>query len=131
MTAPEATSLGPDQPTASAVVPFRIPFAFKPPYFISAFLAWLLANFAVVQLANRGLLSNPAPFVSGLSAHALGLLYIAPFLMILSAIIVSMLRGEMGRLWRFEGHCDLKPMNAVSENEKVGMLVDVTAKETT
>ena len=117
--ASEATALTPEH-TTGVIVPSRIPFAFKPPYFISAFLAWLLANYALVQLTNHGLLSY-----SGRFAHALGLLVIAPPLMILSAVVVSMFRGEMGRLWRFNGQYDAKRINPVSDNEKVGQLVDV------
>jgi hypothetical protein len=110
------------QLTAGVVVPSAIPFSFKRPYFNSAFLAWFIANFAVAQLTTHGLFLN-----TGRLSHAIGVLYISPPMMVLSVVIVSMVRGEVGRMWGFGEQWGPEPIvrNAVVDSEKTKELVDV------
>jgi len=112
-----------EQPTTGVVIPSAIPFAFMPPYFISALLGWLLANFAAIQIITPD-------DTSELYSHALCLFLIAPPMMILSVLIMSVMRGEVMHMWNYEEHWDVQPSveKATRDIEKGGGLVDVLKK---
>jgi hypothetical protein len=110
------------RPTTGVLIPSAIPFAFIPPYFISALLGWLLANFVILQ--------NTTPDdTTELYRHALGLFLVAPPMMILSVFVMSVMRGEVMHMWSYEEHWDLQPSveKAAGDIEKGGR-IDVWKK---
>jgi hypothetical protein len=115
----EEVAVSVEQPTTGVIVPSAIPFAFVPPYFISALLGWLLANFAALQINTRD-------DATGLYGHAAWVFLVAPPMMILSVVIMSVMRGEVMHMWSYEGHWDLQPSveKAAGDIEKGGGLVD-------
>jgi len=122
----EVPAIPEEELSAGVIVPSAIPVSFKCPYFISVFLAWFTANFVVAQLTTHGLFLYP-----GRLAHAIGVLYIAPPMMVLSVVVVSLMRGEVGRMWSYEEQWGLKSFyeKVVEDSQKVEKPVDI--KEST
>jgi hypothetical protein len=79
------------------VIPRTIPFTFKCPYFASALLAWLLANAAIAYALGCGWLSDSDRFT-----YMFYILVVAIPMVIMSIFGVSLLRGEVERMWRYE-----------------------------
>jgi len=116
--APETTCLA-KQLTPGIVVPSVIPVAFDCPYFLSTLLMWIFTNAAVMQLLAYGWLPDFGRFV-----YSLYVLLCALPMEVLSVVVVSMVRGEVKRMWSYEEHWNLEPL-AVETGEKSQKLVDL------
>jgi hypothetical protein len=116
-----------EQLTAGVVIPYFIPVSFECPYFISSFLAWILANTIVMGLLAYGWLPEFGHFVftSCIPVCALPMV-------ILSVVGVSLVRGEVRRMWTYEERWSLDPADndAAENSEKVHGPVDVKGEAT-
>jgi hypothetical protein len=121
VSAPEAKSPM-KQLTAGIVIPSSIPVAFDCPYFLSTLLTWIFTNTAIMQLLAHGWLPDFGRFVYSLYVLLCGL----P-MAVLGVVGVYLVRGEARRMWTYEVHWNLEPVEeeAVRTSEKLPELVDL------
>ena len=105
-----------NQLTAGIVIPSSILVAFDCPYFLSTLLTWICTNIAITLLLTQGWLPDFGHFV-----YSLYVLLCALPMAVLGVVGVSLVRGEVKRMWMYEEHWNLEPVRvdeAVGTSEK-------------